>query len=77
MNITVYLGANEGNDPALGQAVRELGPVDRRKRLHFGLRRVKDRADGRYRWKRVGGPVERSSAWSRSFSWTRAFSTTV
>ena len=25
MNITVYLGANEGNDPALGQAVRELG----------------------------------------------------
>ena len=25
MNITVYLGANEGNDPSLGQAVRELG----------------------------------------------------
>ena len=25
MNITVYLGANEGNDPALLQAVRELG----------------------------------------------------
>ena len=25
MNITVYLGANEGNDPALGRAVRELG----------------------------------------------------
>ena len=25
MHITVYLGANEGNDPALGQAVRELG----------------------------------------------------
>lgn len=25
MNITVYLGANEGNDPALGWAVRELG----------------------------------------------------
>ncbi len=25
MNITVYLGANEGNDPALRQAVRELG----------------------------------------------------
>ena len=25
MNITVYLGANEGNDPALKQAVRELG----------------------------------------------------
>ena len=25
MNITVYLGANEGNDPALGAAVRELG----------------------------------------------------
>lgn len=25
MNITVYLGANEGNDPALGRAVHELG----------------------------------------------------
>lgn len=25
MNITVYLGALEGNDPALGDAVRELG----------------------------------------------------
>lgn len=25
MNITVYLGASEGNDPALGPAVRELG----------------------------------------------------
>lgn len=25
MNITVYLGANEGNDPTLKQAVRELG----------------------------------------------------
>lgn len=25
MNITVYLGANEGNDPALATAVRELG----------------------------------------------------
>lgn len=25
MNITVYLGANEGNDPALIKAVRELG----------------------------------------------------
>lgn len=25
MNITVYLGANEGNDPVLGEAVRALG----------------------------------------------------
>lgn len=25
MNITVYLGANEGSDPALGAAVREFG----------------------------------------------------
>jgi len=25
MNVTVYLGANEGNDPALKTAVRELG----------------------------------------------------
>ena len=25
MNITVYLGANEGNDPSIAQAARELG----------------------------------------------------
>lgn len=25
MNITVYLGAKEGNDPALKRAVQELG----------------------------------------------------
>ena len=25
MNITVYLGASEGNDPILSKAVRELG----------------------------------------------------
>ena len=25
MNITVYLGANAGNDPALAQATAELG----------------------------------------------------
>ena len=25
MNITVYLGANEGNDPSLCKAVQELG----------------------------------------------------
>ena len=25
MNITVYLGANEGNDPFFKEAVRELG----------------------------------------------------
>ena len=25
MNITVYLGAFQGNDPLLGDAVRELG----------------------------------------------------
>ena len=31
MNITVYLGANEGNDPALKQAVQEL---DERLTLH-------------------------------------------
>ena len=28
MNITVYLGANQGNDPALGRAVEELGIED-------------------------------------------------
>ena len=27
MNITVYLGANEGNDPTLKSAVRELGTI--------------------------------------------------
>ena len=26
MNITVYLGANEGNNPSLKRAVKELGP---------------------------------------------------
>ena len=31
MNITVYLGALEGNDPALGDAVRELRNMDWRK----------------------------------------------
>ena len=25
MNITVYLGANEGNDPSLKETVKELG----------------------------------------------------
>ena len=29
MNITVYLGANEGNDPALKQAVQEKAQVAR------------------------------------------------
>lgn len=28
MNITVYLGANAGNDPALRDAVRALGQLD-------------------------------------------------
>ena len=32
MNITVYLGALEGNDKALKNAVIELGKMDRRKR---------------------------------------------
>ena len=27
MNITVYLGANEGSDPALKQAVEGTGPL--------------------------------------------------
>ncbi len=25
MNITVYLGANEGNDPSIAESARELG----------------------------------------------------
>ena len=33
MNITVYLGANEGSDPALKQAVEELG-----KKIMLGMR---------------------------------------
>ena len=31
MKITVYLGANEGNDPSLKEAVKELGVWDRDK----------------------------------------------
>ena len=38
MNITVYLGANEGNDPSLREAVRELGTWigERGNRLVYG-----------------------------------------
>ena len=38
MNITVYLGANEGKDPSLKTAVRELGTWigERGNRLVYG-----------------------------------------
>ena len=35
MNITVYLGANEGNDPALHKAVTELGPGSGKAETHW------------------------------------------
>ena len=47
MNITVYLGASEGNDPAFAQGCPSAGHLDRDKREHTGLRRLKDRLDGR------------------------------
>lgn len=46
MNITVYLGANEGSDPALKQAVEGTGPLGRRERERAGLRRLPQRPDG-------------------------------
>ena len=39
MNITVYLGALEGNDPMLAEAVRELG-------MWIGLWRFKNWING-------------------------------
>ena len=41
MNITVYLGANEGNDPALKQAGAGAGKVDRGERERAGVRRLR------------------------------------
>ena len=46
MNITVYLGANEGNDPSIAESARELGRMDRGKRQQPCLRRIEGRAHG-------------------------------
>lgn len=46
MNITVYLGALEGNDPALGDAVRELGTWIGESRKFSGIWRFKVRSYG-------------------------------
>ena len=51
MNITVYLGANEGNDPALKQAVQELGRWigESGNALVYGGSRCGLMGEGRYR----------------------------
>lgn len=76
MHITVYLGANEGNDPALGQAVRELGRWigEAGHTLVYG-----GSANGLMGEiaRSVLAPAARPSAWSRSFSSTRAMNLTV
>lgn len=48
MNITVYLGAHEGNDPSYKKAVEELGAwiADSGNRLVYGIQRG---VDGEYR----------------------------
>ena len=40
MNITVYLGAKEGNDPALKRAVQGTGAMDWPKRERAGVWRL-------------------------------------
>mgnify|MGYP002677775974 CR=1 FL=1 len=52
MNITVYLGANEGREPALKTAVRELGAWigEHGHTLVYGG----SRSDGRGRGERTG-----------------------
>ena len=40
MNITVYLGANEGNNPSLKRAVKELGTWIGKKWQRTYLRRL-------------------------------------
>lgn len=49
MNITVYLGANEGNDPRLRKSVEELGTWIGSSRERACLWRLKIRAHGRNR----------------------------
>ena len=70
MNITVYRGANQGNDPALGRAVEELGRWigESGHRLIYGG--SKSGLMGV-----LADCVERSSAWSRSSLWSGRCST--
>lgn len=46
MNITVYLGAKEGNDPALKRAVQELGQWIGQSGNALVYGRLQNRADG-------------------------------
>ena len=76
MHITVYLGANEGNDPALGQAVRELGRwigESGHTLVYGGSENGLMGEIARSFWPRAAGP----SAWNPSSSSTRAMSSTV
>ena len=76
MNITVYLGANEGNDPRLAQAVRELGRWigESGNALIYGGSAcgLMGELAKRY-WTQAAKPP----AWNRSFLWIRAFCTTI
>lgn len=75
MNITVYLGANAGNDPALAQATAELG----RWIGESGNTLVYGGSESGLMGvlaKSVLGAGGKAIAWSRSFSSTRATSST-
>ena len=67
MNITVYLGANEGNDPALKTAVQALG------------RWIGESGNALVYGGSKSGLMGRlaESARNRSFLWTRKSSTTA
>ena len=65
MNITVYLGANEGNDPFIAESARELG-------AWIG----KSGNNLVYGGSKVGTQAPRSQALSLSFSSTKPCSST-
>ena len=67
MNITVYLGANEGNDPSLRKAVRELGTWigESGNRLVYGGSKSGLMGEIAESVLQAGGEV---TAWNRSFS---------
>ena len=74
MNITVYLGANAGNDPALRDAVRALGRWigESGNALVYGGSK-----NGLMRSPRACSPrAAGRRASSRKFLWIRAFCTT-
>ena len=66
MNITVYLGANEGNDPSLRKAVRELGTWigESGNRLVYGGSKSGLMGEIAESVLQAGGEV---TAWNRSF----------